>query len=274
MTLVDSHCHFWKLSRGDYGWLEGSGGELEPIRRDFGPDDYPGVAKLIAVQAAPTVAETEYLLSLAASHSKVAGVVGWVDLSEENTPETIRRLAANPALKGVRPMLQSIEDTDWLFNEARPDAIAALKECGLRFDALIKERHLPMMARFAKDHSDLPLVVNHGAKPQPGPRPNWHEGMEALAKVPHVHCKMSGLLNELSEEERADPLPPLRAIFDRLLDWFGPDRLMWGSDWPMLNVAGNWKDWRALSDELLAPLTESDRAAILHGTATRFYGVA
>lgn len=98
--------------------------------------------------------------------------------------------------------------------------------------------------------------------------------MEALAKVPHVHCKMSGLLNELSEEERADPLPPLRAIFDRLLDWFGPDRLMWGSDWPMLNVAGNWKDWRALSDELLAALTESDRAAILHGTATRFYGVA
>ncbi|MGY3439907.1 amidohydrolase family protein [Marinovum sp. KMM 9879] len=273
MKLVDSHCHFWQLARGDYGWLEGAGGPLDPIRRDFGPKDYPGSAQLVAVQAAPSLAETEYLLALAAAHPEIAGVVGWVDLTDAAAPDTLRRLAGNPVFKGVRPMLQDIDDSNWLVHAPRPEALAALIDCGLRFDALVTERHLPMLHQFARDHSELPLVIDHGAKPQPGARADWHAGMAALARLPHVHCKLSGLLNEVSDEERADPLPALQAIFEPLLDGFGPERLMWGSDWPVLTLAAPWQDWRSLTEALLAPLSDSDRAAILHGTATRFYGL-
>lgn len=273
MTLVDSHCHFWQLSRGDYGWLEGADAQLAPIRRDFGPADYPGAARLIAVQAAPSVAETDFLLSLAAQNPRIAGVVGWVDLSDEGGAGTLHRLAANPAFKGVRPMLQDIEDAEWLIRKAQPEALGALTKLGLRFDALVKERHLPMLRRFAEAHPDLPLVIDHAAKPQPSLRQAWNEGMEAMARIPHVHCKLSGLMNELSEDARTDPLPVLQSIFDQLLDWFGPSRLMWGSDWPVLTLAATWQDWRDLTETLLAPLSEADRAAILHGTATRFYGV-
>ncbi|WP_323764540.1 amidohydrolase family protein [Marinovum sp.] len=273
MTLVDSHCHFWQLSRGDYDWLDGTGGPLEPIRRDFAPQDYPGTARLIAVQAAPSVAETEFLLSLAAQDPRIAGVVGWVDLSAADAAETIAFLSQNPVFKGVRPMLQGLEDSDWLVTAARPEAIAALKAHGLRFDALVTERHLPMLQRFAAAHPELPLVIDHAAKPQPGARPAWHQGMQALAGHAHVHCKLSGLLNELSDAERADPLPALQAIFAPLLNWFGPERLIWGSDWPVLTLAGSWQGWRDLTETLLAPLSEADRAAILHRNATRFYGV-
>lgn len=274
MTLLDSHCHFWELARGDYGWLDGEGGALAPIRRDFAPADYPGDARLIAVQAAPSVEETEYLLSLAGSDRRIAGVVGWVDLSRSDAAGTLRRLAENPAFKGIRPMLQDIEDTDWLFRKARPDVLVALAELGLRFDALVTERHLPMLERFARENDALPLVIDHGAKPQPGDRPGWEAGMEALARLPQVHCKLSGLLTELSEQERADPLPALQDIFGQLLDWFGPDRLMWGSDWPVLTLAASWKEWRALTETLLAPLSDGDRDAILHRTAAEFYGVS
>ena len=274
MQLIDSHCHFWRLSRGDYGWLEGEGGPLAPIRRDFAPADYPGEARLIAVQAAPSVAETEFLLALSAEEPRIAGVVGWVDLSDEAAPGTLARLAENPGFKGVRPMLQDIEDTDWLTRAARPEAVQALVDLGLRFDALVLERHLPMLTGFAATHPELPMVIDHAAKPQPGARPEWEEGMAALARWPQVHCKLSGLMTELSEEELTDPLPPLRAILDRLLEWFGPERLIWGSDWPVLTLAASWDDWRGLTEELLAPLSKDVRAAILQGNAARFYGVS
>ncbi|EAR52571.1 Amidohydrolase family superfamily protein [Oceanicola granulosus HTCC2516] len=263
------------MSRGDYGWLDGEGGPLQPIRRDFDLPDYPGEARLIAVQAAPSVAETEFLLSLAErAGSPIAGVVGWIDLAEDGAGETLRRLAANPAFKGVRPMLQDIAQTDWLLEEACPEALDTLQELGLRFDALVTERHLPMLEAFAAARPDLPLVVDHAAKPQPGARPGWEEGMAALARLPHVRCKLSGLLTELSEAERADPLPALQAILERLLDWFGPERLMWGSDWPVLTLAASWQTWRELTDRLLAPLSERERRAILHDNAAGFYGVA
>lgn len=274
MQLIDSHCHFWSLSRGDYGWLEGNSDALAPIRRDFAPRDYPGAARLIAVQAAPSVAETEYLLSLAATDERIAGVVGWVDLSDASAPETLGRLAANPAFKGVRPMLQDIDDTRWLAREVRPDAVQALKDLGLRFDALVLARHLPVLADFARAHPDLPMVIDHAAKPQPGARQDWADGMMKLAHIPHVQCKLSGLLTELSDQDRADPLPALRAIMAPLLEWFGPQRLIWGSDWPVLTLAASWQDWRDLTDALLAPLPKADRAAILQGNAARFYGVA
>lgn len=273
MDLIDAHCHFWQLSRGDYDWLDGQGGPLHPIRRDFVPDDYPADARLIVVQAAATTAETDYMLSLAAADPRIVGVVGWVDLAAQDAPEQIRNRAELSVFKGVRPMLQDIADTDWLEYSVQPATIAAIIDAGLRFDALVTPRHLPMLGRFADRHVDLPLIIDHAAKPQPGHRDEWANGMGRLAALPHVHCKLSGLLTELAPQDLANPLPALRAIFDPILDWFGPQRLVWGSDWPVLTLAASYQDWRDLTGQLLEGLTDSERQAILSDNAARFYGV-
>ncbi|MBC9246871.1 amidohydrolase family protein [Paracoccus sp. 11-3] len=273
MQMIDAHCHFWQLGRGDYAWLDRGGYPLQPIRRDFVLSDYPSEARKIVVQAAPTVAETDYLLSLAAVDSQIVGIVGWIDLSAANAVEQIHARAELPVFKGVRPVLQDIPQTDWLECHARADALNALIRSGLRFDALVTARHLPMLARFAKRHEDLPLIIDHAAKPQPGARQDWHQGMQELAAIPHVHCKFSGLLTELSPDELRDPLPALRAIIDRLLEWFGADRLIWGSDWPVLTLAASYEQWLDLTTQLLEELTEDERDAILRGNAAQFYGV-
>lgn len=274
MPIIDAHCHFWRLDRGDYGWLDGSGGPLEPIRRDFLPPDYPGDARLIVVQAAPTVAETEFMLALARQDARIAGVVGWVDIADRDAASVLRRLANDPALRGIRPMLQDIADPDWLVTDARADALRALADLGLCFDALVTARHLPMLAWFAARHPELTIVIDHAAKPQPGSHDDWAAGMRALARLPHVRCKLSGLLTELAPQDRADPLDPLGAIVGPLLDWFGPDRLIWGSDWPVLTLAGSWQGWRDLTDALLAGLTPTEADAIMRDNAARAYGVA
>ena len=272
---IDAHCHFWRLSRGDYGWLDGTGGPLAPIRRDFAPEDYPGAGRMIAVQAAPTPAETDFLLGLAAREPRIAGVVGWVDLADPGAPAALEARAGDPRFKGVRPMLQDIAATDWLETAPRADALRALRDLGLRFDALVTERHLGGLARFAARNPDLPLVLDHAAKPSPGARwmPDWAEGTRALAALPWVRCKLSGLLTELAPGDRADPAAALRPIVARLLDWFEPERLIWGSDWPVLTLAGGYEDWRALTGTLLDELTPGERAAVLGGNAARFYGV-
>lgn len=274
MQIIDAHCHFWRLSRGDYGWLEGEGGPLAPLRRDFRPADYPGGARLIVVQAAPTQAETGFLLDMAASHDRIAGVVGWVDLADPKAPENIAAYAADRHFLGVRPMLQDIEDTDWLLTMPRPAALDMLAARGLRFDALVTERHLPALLRFAESNPDLPIIVDHASKPQPGRRPDWNAGMQALGGNPAIHCKLSGLLTELSPAEQAAPLDALRPILERLLEWFGPSRLIWGSDWPVLTLAASYDDWLELTEALLIGLSDDEKAAIMGGNAARFYGVA
>ena len=270
MLTVDAHCHFWRLDRGDYDWLAGNGGPLAPIRRDFGPGDYPGSGGMIVVQAAPTLAETDWLLDLARRDPRILGVVGWVDLTSASAADDIRQRAADPAFLGIRPMLQDIPATDWLLTAPRPEALAALVAQGLRCDALVTERHLPVLARFASANPDLPLVIDHAAKPQPDWGACWAEGMQALAASGRVFCKLSGLLTELPVPA---PLPALREVFEQVLDWFGPDRLIWGSDWPVLTLAAGYQDWLALTETLLEDLSASERAAIMGGNAAQFYVV-
>lgn len=272
--MIDAHCHFWRLSRGDYRWLDGEGGPLDPLRRDFMPNDHPcPEAKLIVVQAAETAAETEFLLDLAARDPRIHGVVGWVDLTAASAVATLRYLAADPLFKGVRPMLQDNPDTEWLLNAPRPAALAALPALGLRFDALVTTRHLPVLARFASANPFLPLVIDHAAKPAPDDHDGWRSGMAALARHPQVMCKLSGLLTELPPDALANPLPRLQRRFDALLDLFGPARLIWGSDWPVVTLAASYETWRELTAKLLSGLSPVERRAILGGNAARFYGV-
>jgi L-fuconolactonase len=288
MQRIDAHQHFWQLARGDYDWLRPDDPALAPIAHDFLPASLApllrahDVGRTVLVQAAGTVAETEFMLGLAATHDFVGGVVGWVDLSHEEAGPTLARLAQDGRLKGVRPMLQDLPEDDWIVEAPRPDALRALQRLGLRFDALVLPRQLAPLARFVGAWPELPVVIDHAAKPplatawDDEPMRAWRRDMARLAAAPQVCCKISGLLTELALADRAAPdraIARLRPVVDALIDWFGPERLMWGSDWPVLTLAAGYADWVAISDALLQALSPHERAQVLQGTARRFYGL-
>ena len=271
--MIDAHQHFWRLDRGDYGWL---GPALAPIYRDFSPDDLApllaphGIARTILVQAAPTVAETRFLLDVAARTPFVAGVVGWADFSAPDAAATIADLAREARLVGLRPMVQDIADDDWLVRPGLAPAFRALAAHGLVFDALVLARHLPRLLVVAERHPDLAIVIDHLAKPEIRARrlDPWRAGMAALAARPNVFCKLSGLVTEAKPGWTGADLRPYVA---HVLAAFGPERLMWGSDWPVVDLAGGYDSWRAASLALLDGLSAAEREAVLGGTAARVY---
>lgn len=286
---IDGHCHYWALKRSDYGWLTPDAAHLAPIYRDFGAAEmHPlaeaaGIPRRILVQAAPTETETQFLLDQGHEDKAVAGVVGWVDLSLPDSVASLERFAGNPLFKGVRPMLQDLDDPDWIATRPHPEAIAALKRLGLRFDALVMPQHLAALLRFVDANPDLPVIIDHAAKsafaaPADDPRHVlWDAGMAALARAPQVCCKLSGPLTELPAERRTTPemaATSLQPTVDKLLAWFGPERIIWGSDWPVLTLAAPFAFWDDVTTRLLDGLGGSERAAILGGTAATFYGLA
>lgn len=285
MGRVDAHCHLWDLSRGDYDWLDVNNPDLAPIARDFGVDDLApqlvaaDVDHVVVVQAAASEAETDYLLSLSDKHSEIGGVVGWVDLLAENAGQVLADWAVNPKFKGIRPMLQGIEADAWLIDSPPKDIWHKVVQLGLRFDALVQPRHLEVMLRFCQENSELRVVIDHAAKPKDAfagdarAFEDWSRNMRALGQNSQAYCKVSGLLTELDAHSLEDPLPVLKPVFDVLLESFGPARLMWGSDWPVLRLASDYTRWNALTFELLAGLSDDDRSLILGGTATQFYGL-
>ena len=276
--MIDAHQHFWQLSRGDYDWPNDN---VAPIFKDFGPTDLEpllamaGITQTVLVQATPTVAETDYLLQLARTTGFVAGVVGWVDLTTPDAIDLIDRLAADPLLKGLRPMLQSIADTDWILQPKAEAALRHMAARGLRFDALIQPRHLGVLATLARRHPDLPIVIDHIAKPRIGagqlPDPAWRAGMADLASVPNVWCKLSGMVTEIGPDWSPSDLSDHG---NEVLVRFGPDRLMWGSDWPVVNLASSYADWVAQARRLAAGLSSAEQAQLFGGTARSFYGLA
>tara|TARA_R110002124_G_scaffold69776_3_gene187397 strand:+ start:130 stop:996 length:867 start_codon:yes stop_codon:yes gene_type:complete len=273
---IDSHQHFWKLQRGDYGWLTPA---LEPLYRDFLPPDLEpmlkaaGVQRTILVQAATTVDETDYLLRLAAEHAFIAGVVGWVDMDDVETAlSDLNRLQANPYLLGIRPMIQDIADPDWMLRDTLTPIFEHLIALNLRFDALVLPAHLENLRTLLHRHPQLQCVIDHAAKPaiadatwQP-----WADNMAALARETNSYCKLSGLLTEAGDRTADDALQPYTA---HLLQSFGAQRLMWGSDWPVLTLAGDYAGWLQQSERLLQHLPEAERAAIFGATAAAFYGL-
>jgi len=273
---VDAHHHVWQLARGDYGWLTP---KLAPIYRDFALDDLrpllaaAQIDATVLVQAAPAVAETEFMLAVAAqSAGLVRGVVGWIDLAAADAAAVAARLARNPLLKSMRPMLQDLPDPQWILRADVDRALAALPALGLRFDALVTPRELPALAAMIERHPDLRVVIDHGAKPPiaSGELEPWANAIAKLARHPQVCCKVSGLVTEAAPDWNVQALAPCVA---HLLACFGAKRLMWGSDWPVVDLAGGYVRWRNATDALLADLTEDERTAILGGTARAFYGL-
>jgi L-fuconolactonase len=273
MIRVDSHHHVWRVARGDYGWLTPD----LPIYRDCMLDDLrPLLGEITAtvlVQAAPTEAETAFMLTVARdSRGVVRGVVGWTDLAAPNAAARVADLARAPELKGLRPMLQDIADTDWILRPAVQPALVAMTQCGLRFDALIKPHHLPNLLSLAARHPRLPIVIDHAAKPAIayGAFDPWADDIARVARETGAYCKLSGLVSEAVPHWQHDDL---RRTTDHLIACFGPARLMWGSDWPVVELAGGYTRWRAATDHLLAGLDVPGRDAILGGTACIFYGL-
>lgn len=270
---IDAHQHFWSLARADYGWLTPA---LGAIHRDFGPADLEpllaqhGIERTILVQAAPTQAETEFLLEIAATTPFVAGVVGWTDFDAPDVAERIAAAAANPLLVGLRPMVQDIADDGWLARPELASAFAAMAGHRLVFDALLKPRHIAPMLTVLERHPDLPCVVDHAAKPDlaGGDLFAWRAGMTALAAHPQLFCKLSGLVTEAAEDWTIATLHP---AVDHLLAVFGPGRLIWGSDWPVVTLRASYARWYAVAAALLAGLSEPERAAVLGGNAEKLY---
>lgn len=270
---IDAHFHCWQLARDDYGWLTPA---LASIYRDVAISDWQaqsaphGVTGGVLVQAAPTEAETAFLLAQADAHPAVLGVVGWIDLAAANAPARIEQMARHPRLKGLRPMLQDMPDAEWILQPALVPALQAMAGCDLVFDALVKPVHLPHLLTLAARHPDLRIVIDHAGKPdiaadqwQP-----WADGMASLASQTGAWCKLSGLLTEAGPAPAPGAVQPWAA---HMLACFGADRLVWGSDWPVLELAGSYGQWFAETRQWLAGLSPQAQDAVMDGNARRLY---
>jgi L-fuconolactonase len=270
---IDSHHHLWTLARGDYGWLTP---DLAPIYRDFDLADLKpllAAARInatILVQAAPTEAETSFLLDIAEAADVVRGVVGWIDFDAADAPARIEALAARKLLVGLRPMVQDMADDDWLLRPALAPCLAAMARHDLVFDALVLPRHLPRLLRVVDAHPRLQFVLDHCAKPRLAAHDlaGWQDDIAVLAKRPNIVCKLSGLVTEAAPGWQVGDL--LEAVY-HVRACFGPQRLLWGSDWPVVNLAGGYERWFATTELLLAGLSAEDKAAIFGGNAARIY---
>lgn len=271
---IDSHQHFWRLDRGDYGWLTPA---LGPIYRDYLPADLEpqlaraGIGSTILVQAAPTVAETFYMLELAHEHAFIAGVVGWADFESEMAPEDIAELARDEKLVGLRPMIQDIADPVWMLQSGLAPAFEAMIDHDLVFDALVLPMHLAPLRDFADLYPELRMVVDHGAKPplRGGDLAQWKVDIAEIARSTPAVCKLSGLVTEAGSANPA----VLAECVDHLVSVFGPARLMWGSDWPVCELVCSYEEWYQASEMLLVRLAPSEREQIHSVTARETYGI-
>lgn len=273
---IDAHQHFWRLARGDYGWITPDKGVLY---RDYGPADLlphlraHGIGRTVLVQCAQTEAETDFMLGLAAEHAFIAGVVGWLDMEAPDFAERLAERRRSPHFVGVRPMIQDLPDERWMLREPVLAAFAELERTGTPFDFLVLPQHLPHVLTVLERFPALHCVIDHIAKPPiaRGALQPWAERLAAVAQHPGVYCKLSGMITEADPGRwRAPDLAPYIAH----ARWvFGPHRVMFGSDWPVCRLAGEYGDVvQALRDNLVG-LDDEAEAALFGGNAARFYGL-
>jgi len=277
---IDSHQHFWSYSAAAYPWI---GVGMERLARDYLPGDLEapaaaeGIGGTVAVQARQTLEETRWLLDLADRHPLIRGVVGWVDLRSDDVHRELQEFVARKKFLGVRHVVQDEPDPRFLLGEQFVRGLEHLHPFGLTYDLLLYPQQLPAAVELVASLPEQPFVLDHLAKPQvktwtkPGDLHAWRRDIEALAKHKNVCCKLSGLVTEAAWRrwQRADFTPYL----DVALAAFGPRRLMFGSDWPVCLLSGDYADVSGIVRDCCGKLSPAEQTAIWGGTATWFYGL-
>jgi len=273
---IDAHQHFWKYNPVEYDWIDDA---MAVIRRDFLPADLrrkisqAGVDGVVSVQARQILEETEWLLQVAAENDFVRGVVGWVPLRDPGVGEILKKFAVNPKLRAVRHVVQAEPDDRFILRGDFNRGIKLLKQFELAYDILVYEQHLPSTIEFVDRHPDQVFVLDHVGKPRI--RDNllepWRKKIRELARRENVYCKISGLVTEADYKQwREDQLRP---YLETVLEAFGPERLMFGSDWPVCLVACSYARWHEIVSRFTNQLSAKDRAWIFGKTAIKAYGL-
>jgi len=273
MNRIDSHQHFWKFDPIRDSWIDDS---MRQIQRDFLPEDLlPLLTEnkfqgCMAVQASQSEEETNFLLELASKNDFIKGVVGWIDLRSENITERLSHFSKYEKLKGFRHVVQGEQD-DFMFEKDFRNGIAALKEFNFTYDILIFHRQLPAAIDLVKSFPEQVFVIDHIAKPdiKSGDIESWEKGMEEIAKFENVSCKISGMVTEADWKQwkPSDLKPYLDVIFEN----FSTDKLMFGSDWPVCNVASDYTEVVKTLENYISQLSTQDQNKIWFENAKSFY---
>ncbi|RME72172.1 MAG: amidohydrolase [Chloroflexi bacterium] len=273
---LDAHQHFWQYNPEEYGWI---GPDMAVLKQDRLPEDLlpllqsAGLDGSIAVQARQSLAETAWLLELADRYPFIKGVVGWVDLCSPQVDQQLEQFSTHPKFRGVRHVVQDEPDDRFMLREDFLRGLGRLRRFGLTYDILIFPRHLPVAIEVVKKFPDQPFVLDHIAKPyiKDGRLSPWDADIRRLAELPNVVCKVSGMVTEADWQDwQADDFYP---YLDVVFDAFGPERLMFGSDWPVCTLAGSYRQVVDLLAGYTARLSPAEQAAVWGQTAQKFYGV-
>lgn len=276
VPVVDSHHHFWEIDRFDYSWMpEGS-----PLATDYGPVELEpliqdaGVDYTVTVQAVSSPDEARWLLEMADQYEFIAGVVGWVDLTDPDVGYTLDELQRNKYFKGVRHIWEGEDDPGWIVNSGAINGLHELVRRNLTFDFLAKPPNLPFIPQVMDQVPDLRAVIDHIAKPLIADHviEPWLSDLRKVASINGIHCKISGMITEADQQNWTPD--DLRPYVHHVLGMFGSDRLMFGTDWPVCTLAGEYKTVAETARGILASLSPAAKADIFGGTAARFYRLA
>lgn len=275
MIKIDAHQHFWVFDPVRDAWIDDT---MKVIQRDFLPQDLApllgenNIEGCIAVQADQSEKETEFLLDLAANHSIIKGVVGWVDLVAENVADRLAHFANNPLFKGVRHIAQGEAD-DFLLRPDVQNGIGQLSKFGLTYDILVFQHQLPAAIELVKQFPNQPFVLDHIAKPQisKGIDANWKANILKLATFPNVSCKLSGMVTETTNFQwtKEEFSPFIEIVFKA----FGTDRILYGSDWPVCLLAANYKNQLEIVQNYISTLSQIEQAKVMGNNAVNFYKI-
>jgi L-fuconolactonase len=273
--ILDSHVHFWKYNKTDYAWIDG---DMKILRKDYLPNDIELTLKrnnvdgCIAVQATTTEVETRFLAELSKTHPVIKGVVGWTDLRANDVEKRLSELKAYSSIVGIRHIVQS-EPDDFLYDEQFRAGVALLNEFGYTFDILIFPRQLKAAIDFVAAFPGQQFILDHCAKPniKKGEIDQWKAGIADLAALPNVVCKLSGLITEASWKQWSphDFYPYLDTVFES----FGMDRLLFGSDWPVMLLSGIYVQWKSLIEKYMENMLPEDKEKVMGLNTEKTYRI-
>lgn len=272
---IDGHQHFWKVSRGDYSWMRP---EMKVLYRDYLPEDLKPslethkIDRTVLVQAAPTTAETDFLLELADEHDFIAGVVGWLDLESDEFPAMFEKYSRQGKFIGLRSMLEELPSDDWILRPRVMESLRIIAQLDFPFDFLVRPRHLPHVAKALEEAPRLRAVIDHIAKPEIRMQKlePWKSMVRELAQHKNLYCKVSGMVTEA--DHASWTTEHLRPYVEHVTECFGAERLIYGSDWPVCLLAGSYDRVIGALDSILNPrLDAASLQAIYGNNAARFY---